>query len=100
MRKLPVEVIRVHAFEKGDPACMQSPEQGQGKIRIGAHFRGLSPGFFVISLNGRVVFCQGPLGTDVSVQVAVGNMVNYLSPCPPFFPVRRIELAVAKLPRN
>lgn len=60
------------------------------------YLRSFRPKFFVVRFDDRAIFGQSPLEADVSVHVAVGEMVDDLTRCPTAGAVSRVELLRGK----
>src|SRR5215813_7244158 len=93
MVELALKIIRLKRFEKRDPAGMDGLQQAErhldwSQLRI---FQ-FGPGVFVVRLDGGNVFSKRQLAADVSVQVAVRNVVDHLFYRPTAFAVRRLKL--------
>jgi hypothetical protein len=79
--------------QQGDPARVHGVKQRERDLD-GSQFGVFEPGpgVFVVGLDGGHVFREGPLGADVGVELAVGQVVNDLADGPATVAIRRVEL--------
>src|SRR5258708_17817690 len=93
MIELTLEVFRLERPQQRDPARVDRIEKrkrdfDRRQLRIFEQ----GPSVLIVRLDGWDIFGQGQLTADVSVQVTVRHVVNYLPQGPAAFAVRRIQL--------
>src|SRR5260370_2475825 len=93
----PREVFRLQRAQQRDPAPVHALQQGKRNLnRSQGVVRQVGPSLLIIRLDGRSLFRECQLATDISVQVAVGNVVDKLANGPAAVTVWHIQLAVGK----
>ncbi len=83
-------------FQERYPALVQSGDQRQGTIDGETAVFEASPGGLVVGLDGRPVFSEGELRSDVCVGVAVGDVMHELANGPAAFAVGGVELRLSQ----
>src|SRR5207244_5908435 len=90
--------LRCHGPQQLEPALVESLEEGQRRANVSvAGILQCRPASFIVGLDGRHVLGQGPLETNVTVDMAVREVMDDLANGP--FLVARIEVDLSQ-PRD
>ena len=93
MSEGPFPILGRKGTQEKYPTLMKRIEKGQRSLDGGQAAVGqLGPTIFHVGFNRGFIFGKSQLETDVTVEVAVGNMMNDLPYRPSAIPIRCVQL--------